>query len=365
MIEFEIRPQTRPLPAERRAAALAEPGFGKTFTDHMVTLRWTSERGWHDGRLEPYGTFAVEPATAVFHYGQELFEGMKAYRQPDGSVSLFRPEANAARFNASARRMAMPELPRETFIQALELLVTHDRDWVPDGAGKSLYLRPFMIATDPSLGFTHPSDSFLFCVIASPATAYFGGGPPRPLAVWLSTEFTRAVRGGTGAAKTAGNYAGAFAAGLEATAHGCDQVVWLDAAERAWVEEMGGMNLFFVQHRDGAPRVMTPSLTGTLLPGITRDSLLRLAPQLGFDAVEDRMSVEQWRAECASGELTEVFACGTAAVIAPVGAVRSAAGEWIVGDGGPGPVTLRLREELLGIQYGSAPDPFGWVHKVC
>src|SRR6185312_3425546 len=210
MIEFEIRPHPRPLPEQQRAAALAEPGFGTTFTDHMVTLRWTRGRGWHDGRLEPYGTFAVEPATAVFHYGQELFEGMKAYRQPDGSVCLFRPGTNAARFNASARRMAMPELPPEAFVQALELLVTHDRDWVPEGAGKSLYLRPFMIATDPSLGFTHPSDSFLFCAIASPAAAYFGGGPPRPLAVWLSTEFTRAVRGGTGAAKTAGNYAGAF-----------------------------------------------------------------------------------------------------------------------------------------------------------
>jgi branched-chain amino acid aminotransferase len=184
--------------------------------------------------------------------------------------------------------------------------------------------------------------------------------------VWLSTEFTRAVRGGTGFAKTAGNYAGAFAAGLEATSHGCDQVVWLDAMENTWVEEMGGMNLFFVHSRSGAPpRVMTPPLTGTLLPGITRDSLLQLAPRLGIDAVEDPISIEQWRAECAEGELTGAFACGTAAVIAPVGTVKSATGQWTVGDGQPGPVTLRLREELLGTQYGSAPDPFGWVHKVC
>lgn len=366
MIEFEIRPRTRPLPATQRAAVLEQPGFGRTFTDHMVTMRWSADSGWHDARLEPYGSFAMEPATSVFHYGQELFEGMKAYRQPDGSVTLFRPEANAARFNASARRMAMPELPPETFLQALELLVTHDRDWVPEGVGKSLYLRPFMIATDPSLGFTHPSSSYLFCVIASPATAYFGDGPPRSLAVWLSTDFTRAVRGGTGFAKTAGNYAGAFAAGLEATAHGCDQVVWLDATEHAWVEEMGGMNVFFVHGgRDGPPRVTTPPLTGTLLPGITRDSLLQLAPRLGMVATEGQISVEQWRAECASGELTEVFACGTAAVIAPVGTAKSAAGQWTVGDGGPGPVTLRLREELLGIQYGLTPDPFGWVHKVC
>jgi branched-chain amino acid aminotransferase len=366
MIEFEVHPHPDPLPAAQRTAVLAEPGFGRTFTDHMVTLRWSADRGWHDGRLEPYGPFTLDPSTSVFHYGQELFEGMKAYRRPDGSVGLFRPEANAARLNASARRMAMPELPVDAFVQALELLVTHDRDWVPDGAGKSLYLRPFMIATEPALGFTHPSSSFLFCVIASPATAYFGDGPPRPLAVWLSTEFTRAVRGGTGFAKTAGNYAGAFAASLEATGHGCDQVVWLDAAEHSWVEEMGGMNLFFVRSRPGAaPQIMTPELTGTLLPGVTRDSLLQLAPRLGIEAVEDRISVEQWRAECASGDLTEVFACGTAAVIAPVGTVRSATGEWTVGDGRPGPVTLRLREELLGIQYGSAADPFGWAHKVC
>ncbi|HEX6501146.1 MAG TPA: branched-chain amino acid aminotransferase [Micromonosporaceae bacterium] len=365
MIDFEIRPCDAPLPAQEREKILAEPGFGRVFTDHMITMRWSAGSGWHDARLEPYGPFTLDPATSVFHYGQEFFEGMKAYRQDSGSIALFRPEANAARFNQSARRMAMPEMPEETFIRALELLVTQDSAWVPTGFGTSLYLRPFMIATHRGLGFTHPSDSYLFCVIASPATAYFGA-TPTPLTVWLSEEYTRAAKGGTGFAKTGGNYAGALAAGMEATAHGCDQVVWLDAVEHAWVEESGGMNLFFVYGRDGAqPRIMTPELTGTLLPGVTRDSLLRLAPELGIDAEEGRISTSQWRQECASGDLTEAFACGTAAVIAPVGRVRGARDEWVVGDGAPGDITMRLREELLGIQYGRRPDTFAWMHKVC
>jgi branched-chain amino acid aminotransferase len=367
VIEFEIHPAPRPVPAGERAAILAEPGFGSYFTDHMVTLRWSAGSGWHDGRIESYGPFALDPATAVFHYGQELFEGMKAYRQEGGGIALFRPEANAARFNASARRMAMPEIPEETFIQVLELLVTQDRGWVPDEAGTSLYLRPFMIATAHGLGFTRPSDSYLFCAIASPAAPYFGGGAkPKALTVWLCEQYSRAAPGGTGSAKVGGNYGGAFAASRQATERGCDQVVWLDPAEHAWVEEMGGMNMFFVYTgRDARPRVMTPALTGTLLPGVTRDSLLRLAPELGIPAEEGRLSASQWRRDCASGDLAEAFACGTAAVVAPIGKVRGAGGEWTVGDGGPGPITLSLREELTGIQYGLRPDPFGWTHQVC
>jgi branched-chain amino acid aminotransferase len=365
--EFEICPVEHPVPGPQREAILAEPGFGRYFTDHMITLRWTAERGWHDGRLEPFGPLTLSPATAVFHYGQEVFEGIKAYRQDGGSIALFRPEANAARFSDSARRMGMPALPDDTFIRALELLITADRDWVPETVGTSLYLRPFMIATEPTLScFSHPSDSYLFAVIASPAAAYFGGGPPRPLTVWLSQEYTRAAPGGTGFAKAGGNYGAAFAAGQQATEQGCDQVVWLDSAEHAWVEEAGGMNLFFVYQPGGAPpRVMTPGLTGTLLPGVTRDSLLTLAPQLGIDAEEGAISTAQWREACAAGELTETFACGTAAVLAPVGTVKSASGGWTVGDGAPGPVTPRLREELLDIQHGRRPDPFGWVRKVC
>jgi branched-chain amino acid aminotransferase len=366
MIDFDIRLSAHPVPAGVRAQILTAPGFGKYFTDHMITLRWSADRGWHDGRLEPYGPFTLDPATSVFHYAQEFFEGLKAYRHDNGSIVLFRPDANAARFNRSARRMAMPELPEETFIRALEILVGQDRDWVPGGDGNSLYLRPFMIATQQTLGVNRPSSEYLFCVIASPAASYFAGGP-KPVTVWLSEEYTRAAPGGTGGVKAGGNYAAAFAAQQQAVEQGCDQVVWLDAAEHRWVEEMGGMNLFFVfgETPDEGPQIMTPPLTGTLLPGITREALLRLAPELGIKAVEDRISIQQWQAQCASGELTEVFACGTAAVITPVGRVKGAATHWTIADGEPGPVTMRLREELIGIQYGHAPDPFGWLHRVC
>jgi branched-chain amino acid aminotransferase len=375
MIDFEIRPSGHPMPDAEREAVLASPGFGQVFTDHMITLRWSAERGWHDGRLEPYGPFTFDPATMVFHYAQEFFEGLKAYRQESGSITLFRPDANAARFNRSAQRMAMPELPEETFIRALELLVTQDRDWVPAGEGNSLYLRPFLIATQRGLGVNHPSSEYLFCVIASPAASYFGGGDKgakgakgvKPVTVWLSEDYTRAAPGGTGAVKCGGNYAASFVAQRQAVEQGCDQVVWLDAAEHRWVEEMGGMNLFFVYAGDdgGQPYITTPPLTGTLLPGITRDSLLRLAPELGIKTVEERISIDAWQAQCASGELTEVFACGTAAVITPVGRVKGASAQWAVADGQPGPVTMRLREELVAIQYGHGPDPFGWVYKVC
>jgi branched-chain amino acid aminotransferase len=344
------------------------PVFGQAFTDHMITMRWEAGRGWHDGRLEEFRQICLPPSASVFHYGQEVFEGMKAYRRRGGSVALFRPERNAARFNASARRLAMPEVPVDVFVRAIELLVRQDRSWIPDGDGTSLYLRPFMIATQPTLGFTLPSSSYLFCVIASPASAYFSTrtGPPA-LTVWISEEYARAAPGGTGAAKAGGNYAAAFLAQRQAVEQGCDQVVWLDAAEHTWVEEMGGMNLCFVQQPEagGPPTLFTPALTGTLLPGVTRDSLLRLAARLGFGCEEGRISVDQWRKQCDTGLITEVFACGTAAVIAPVGQVRGLRGDWTVGDGLPGPVTMRLRDELLGIQYGRRPDELGWMHPVC
>ncbi|MEU9884862.1 branched-chain amino acid aminotransferase [Sphaerisporangium sp. NPDC051011] len=346
-------------PAERERV-LADPGFGQTFTDHMITIEYTEGRGWHDARLEPYGPLTLEPATAVFHYAQELFEGLKAYRQANGSIVAFRPYANAARFNASARRMAMPELPEEAFVESLELLVQTDRDWVPTTEGHSLYLRPFMIATQTGLGVNYPSKSYKYMVIASPAAAYFSGGV-KPVSVWLSQDYTRAAPGGTGFAKCGGNYAAAFVAQRQAVAQGCDQVVWLDAFEHRYIEEMGGMNLFFVF----GDRLVTPDLTGTLLPGITRDSLLTMAADLGFAAEERKISIDEWREGCASGELTEVFACGTAAVITPVGSVKGVEGGWTVGEGTPGALTMRLREELMGIQYGTRPDPHGWVHKIC
>jgi len=368
-ISFAVYPAPDPVSDARRAELLEAPGFGRVFTDHMITLRWSQERGWHDGRLEPYGPLALEPATAVFHYAQEIFEGLKAYRQPNGPIVAFRPEANADRFRRSAVRLAMPELPEDAFVRAIELLVSQERAWVQTAGDHSLYLRPFMIATDRGLGVSKPSSSYLLVVIASPAGAYFGGGV-RPVSVWLEDNYTRAAPGGTGAAKAGGNYAAGFAAQQQALRQGCDQVVWLDAAEHRWVEEMGGMNIFFVHGSGPAARITTPPLTGTLLPGITRDALLTLAPDLGIPAAEEPISVAQWRDGCRDGEITEVFACGTAAVVTPVGTVRSSSGGWTVGQGdgapaGPGPVTRRLRETLMGIQFGQLPDPYGWMHKIC
>src|ERR1700753_4276335 len=302
-IKFDVQPSDHAVAAAERDQLLANPAFGTRFTDHMITLRWNQDAGWHDGRLEAYGPFTLDPATAVFHYAQEFFEGLKALRQDSSPILMLRPQPNAGSFTRSARRMAMPELPEETFVQALELLVTQDREWVPSQREMSLYLRQFLIATQAGLGVNHPSSSYLFSVIASPAGAYFSGGV-KPVTVWLCDDYTRAAPGGTGAVKCGGNYAAAFVAQREAVENGCDQVVWLDSAEHRWVEEMGGMNLFFVYGSGDNARIMTPSLTGTLLPGITRDSLLQLAPQLGVQAIEGRISTDQWRARSGPGELT-------------------------------------------------------------
>jgi len=359
---FSVQRNPSPRSADERAAILAAPGFGKHFTDHMVRIDF-ADGAWGDGRVLPYGPIALDPATAVLHYGQEIFEGLKAYRQPDGSIATFRASANARRFANSARRLGMAQLPEQLFVESLRALVELDRDWVPAEADHSLYLRPFMLATEVGLGVNAPSSRYSYYLIASPAGSYFAGGL-HPVTVWLSTEYTRAAPGGTGEAKCGGNYASAFAGQAQATAHGCDQVVWLDAAEHRWVEEMGGMNLYFVYGSGPSARLVTPALTGTLLPGVTRDSLLTLAADLGYVAEEGKISTDEWRSAAASGELTEVFACGTAAVITPVGAVDSAAGGFAVGDGQPGPVTMRLREHLTGIQTGTVPDKHGWLAKL-
>jgi branched-chain amino acid aminotransferase len=349
----------RPATDEQVAHILDQPGFGRYFTDHMVTVEFGQNRGWHDAAVRPHRPLSVPPGTAVFHYGQAIFEGLKAYRQPDGSVGCFRPEANAARFRASARRLAMPELPEETFLTSLAELLAADERWVPGGEGKSLYLRPLMISTGVGLSVV-PSDEYLYVLIASPVASYFSGGVS-PVTAWLSHEYVRAAPGGTGSAKCAGNYAAAFIAQQQATEHGCEQVVWLDSAEHRWVEEMGCMNLFFVFGSGSGARVATPELTGSLLPGVTRDSLLRLARDNGYEVAERRISVEEWARAAASGELTEVFACGTAAVVTPVGKVRHADGEVTISQGEPGPVTMGLRQRLVAIQTGAAPDPYGWM----
>ncbi|MCP2242966.1 branched-chain amino acid aminotransferase [Lentzea aerocolonigenes] len=354
-LPFTRTPHPHPATPERVAEVLAKPGFGQHFTDHMVTIRWNREKGWHDAEVGPYSTLALDPAAMVLHYGQAIFEGLKAYRQPDGSIASFRPEANAERFRASARRMAMPELPDELFLESVRQILAVDSRWVPSAEEESLYLRPFMISTEKGLG-VRPASEYLYVLIASPAGSYFAGGV-RPVSVWLSTEYVRAAPGGTGAAKFAGNYAASLVAQAQAAEKGCDQVVWLDAVERRWVEEMGGMNLFFVF----GDKVVTPELTGTLLPGITRSSLLQLASDLGLSVEERRISTDEWEKANASGELTEVFACGTAAVITPVGHVKHAGGEFDIADGGTGSVTMKLRERLTGLQHGHVADSHGWM----
>lgn len=358
---FRLNPSGRRMDAAGRASLLADPGFGRIFSEHMASARWDARRGWHDGELRPYSNLSLDPGTAVLHYAQAVFEGLKAFRQVDGSVAIFRPDAHAARFQRSARRLALPELPAAMFVEAIELLLELDGDWVPSAPEHSLYLRPLMFASEVSL-LVHPSPEVTFLLIASPSGSYFPGGV-KPVTVWLSEEFSRAAPGGTGAAKTGGNYAGGLLAQVEAADHGCDQVVWLDSNEHRWVEEMGGMNLCFVFGSGTTARLMTPALTGTLLPGVTRDSLLKLAAEMGLEVEEGRISVDEWKKGCADGSLTEVFACGTAAVITPVGAVKSAGGDWIVGDGGPGPVSMRLRKALVDIQRGAVPDTHGWMHR--
>lgn len=358
-LTVELAPTTSPKSAEERARLLQDPGFGQVFTDHMVTARYAPGAGWHDARLTAYAPITLDPATSVLHYGQAIFEGLKAYHQPDGSVALFRPEQNARRFQRSARRLAMAEVPEQLFLDAVKALVTADRDWVPTKPGESLYLRPLEFALDPFLG-VRPSQEYQFLLFASPAGAYFTGGV-QPVTVWLSTEYTRAAPGGTGEAKCAGNYAASLVAQAQAAEQGCDQVVWLDAVEHRFVEEMGGMNLYFV-FADG--RLVTPALTGTLLPGVTRDSILTLGADMGLEVEERQISTEEWEAGCADGTISEVFACGTAAVVTPVGKVKHAGGSFDVADATPGAVTLKVRESLLGIQHGTAPDPHNWMVKV-
>ncbi len=363
MTEFahQLSPSARS--AAEREAILADPGFGRYFTDHMVSIRFDAGQGWYEPSVLPYGPITLDPATNFIHYGQSIFEGMKAYRHSDGHIRTFRPLKNAHRFRASARRLAMPEIPPELFIASLVELAKVDGDWVPSDPEKSLYLRPFMFSTEVGLG-VKPADAYQYLLIASPAGAYFPRGVA-PVSVWLTPDYVRAAVGGTGEAKCAGNYAASLIAQAEASLHGCDQVVWLDAKEHAWVEEMGGMNLFFVFGTGDAARLVTPPLTGSLLPGVTRDSILIMAQQdLGIQVSEDPISVEQWKRGCESGEISEVFACGTAAVITPVGEVKSRVGAWTVSDGGAGPITMRLRNALLGVQSGQSPDTHAWMFEL-
>ena len=357
-MQISTTPSEQQVDDARLAEILANPGFGIHFTDHMFTVEWTPERGWYDARITPYGPLSLDPATAVLHYAQETFEGMKAYRRDDDSIWTFRPEENAARMIRSNKRLALPELPVEFFVQAVDELVKVERRWVPDPAGeKSLYVRPFMIATESFLG-VRPAQHVTFMVIASPAGSYFKGGI-QPISLWLTEEYTRAGRGGMGAAKTGGNYASSLVAQQEALGHGCDQVVFLDGQDGKYVEELGGMNMYYV-FDDG--RIVTPE-TGTILEGITRASIIELAGKLGYQVEERRFSIDEWRDGIASGRIREIFACGTAAVVTPVGTLRSAGGD--VAAPPSTDLTMRIRQALVDIQYGRAEDTFGWMHQVC
>ncbi|MGY5317613.1 branched-chain amino acid aminotransferase [Neomicrococcus lactis] len=346
-----------------RAEVLSNPGFGNYFTDHTAVVDYSvnaqGEGSWHDARIEPYGPIALDPSAAVLHYGQEIFEGLKAYRHADGSIWTFRPEANAKRLNTSARRLALPELPESVFLDALRELVSVDAAWVPSGDGEALYLRPFMIATEPFLG-VRPAREVSFRVIASPAGNYFGG-ELHPVSIWLSEHYARAGRGGTGEAKCGGNYAASLAAQLEAEAHGCQQVLFLDPFNDNAVDELGGMNVFFV-FKDG--RIVTPELNGNILHGVTRSSVLEIAKERGLTTEERKITLQEWKDSVADGSLAEVFACGTAAVITPIGELKTTTGSIVTPEPDGEPHWKAIREELLGIQTGTREDTRGWLTRL-
>ena len=356
-LEFQV---TRNLAAKtdaQRDEILANPGFGQHFTDHMLDVCWSETGGWHRPRVQPYGPISLDPAASVLHYGQEIFEGLKAYRRPDGSIATFRADANARRLNTSAVRLALPELPVEHFLAAVRELLTIDADWVPSGADQSLYLRPFMIADESFLG-VRAAQRARFLIIASPAGAYFTGGV-KPVSIWLSKDLARAGRGGTGAAKCGGNYASSLLPTRIAAANGCAQVLFCDSATEDTIDELGGMNLFLVR-ADGT--LLTPRINGNILDGITRSSLIQLAKDRGHSVEERDITVTEWREGVADGSIVEAFACGTAAVITPIQRLIGEDGLSIdFGDGAPGELTMSLREELTGIQFGTREDPHGWL----
>jgi branched-chain amino acid aminotransferase len=351
-------PAARPLSAGERAERLTSKAFGTALTEHMVSIKWSAETGWHDARLEPLQPLLMDPATVGLHYGQIVFEGLKAYRVADGSVAVFRPDAHAKRLRASARRLMMPELPVELFLAAVDALVGQDHEWLTEDPGLSMYLRPLLFASERTLAF-RPAREYQFLLLAFITEGYFGP-TQRPVRVWITDEYARVAPGGIGAAKYAGNYAASLRAQEQAERNDCDQVVWLDPVERYWIEELGGMNLFFVYGSGGDARLVTPPLSGNLLPGVTRDSLVRLAPTIGLPVRETPVNVAEWRSDSESGRITEVFACGTAARITPVGEVRGAEGSWTIGNGEMGPVTGLLLDALSGVQNGALTDRYGW-----
>ena len=354
-LQFAVTRNEAARSAAERDEILANPGFGNYFTDHMVDICWSAKGGWHRPRVSPYGPIQLEPSAAVLHYAQEIFEGLKAYRHQDGSIRAFRPEANAARMQRSAYRLALPELPVEYFLDSVKQLIAVDGDWVPTQPETSLYLRPFMFAKEAFLG-VRPANKVAYYLIASPAGAYFPGGVA-PVSIWLSDRWSRAGKGGTGAAKTGGNYASSLLPQSEAYDHGCAQVLFLDSVEGKYLEELGGMNVVLV-YKDGT--LVTPE-SDSILEGITLDSVLQLARDRGHTVEQRKVTIDEWRVGVESGDIVEVFACGTAAVITPIGELKS--DTFTVGDitAPPGELTMSLRQELTDIQYGRVPDRHNWM----
>lgn len=356
---FEVRPNPAPASDAVREEKLKDLNFGTVFSDHMARITWTKEDGWTDRRVEPYAPLTLDPAAAVLHYAQEVFEGLKAYRHGDGSIWLFRPEANAERFQASARRLALPGLSVEDFIGSIEALIDLDHAWVPSVPESSLYLRPYMFASEAFIG-VRPARLVDYLLIAGPVGPYFPGGV-KPVSIWVVEGFHRAGSGGTGAAKCGGNYAASLLPQTQAYENGCQQVLFTDAATGLYLEELGGMNIFIVR-KDGT--IETPRVTGTILEGITRFSVIQIFEDDHDKVVERNISLTEVQEGVADGSIAEVFACGTAAVVTPVGRLAGAGFDVTIGDGSAGPVTMRIRKELTDIQYGRAEDPYGWMRRV-
>lgn len=357
--DFRSLPSDHRLAPAERDAKLANPGFGLHFTDHMVAIDWTEEAGWHNAQVRAFGPLSLSPAASVLHYGQEIFEGLKAFRHADGSVWSFRVASNGKRLQHSAARLALPQLPVDLFVESIRQLVRADVEWVPSGAESSLYIRPFMIANEDFLG-VRAARRAAYYVIASPAGAYFPKGVA-PVSIWLSSDFARAGRGGTGSAKCGGNYAASLLPQKQATENGCAQVLFLDACDGRYIEELGGMNVFLVR-KDGS--VITPELSGSILDGITRASVIQLLRDRGHEVSERRIAIDEWIDGVRSGEIAEVFACGTAASISPIGVLKGS--DFSVGDENApaGAVTLAIRKDLTDIQYGRAPDRHGWLTRL-
>ena len=355
MLDIKITKTTNPQPKPAKGQKL---GFGKIFTDHMFVMNYTEGKGWHDPRIEPFHNISLSPAAMVYHYGQEMFEGLKAYKGPDGNVFLFRPDMNAKRTNDTNDRLVIPQIPVEDFVQAVAAVVDVDRDWIPTEPGTSLYVRPFIIATDEFLGVA-PSKTYLLMVILSPSGAYYESGLA-PVGIWIEDEYVRAVRGGMGFAKTGGNYAASLIAQQKAHDAGYSQVLWLDGVERKYIEEVGAMNIFFKI----AGKIVTPSLNGSILPGITRNSVLQLCRDWGYEVEERKISADALLEAQANGTLEECFGTGTAAVISPVGKLRYKDDVMTINGGSIGPVSQKLYDTITGIQTGILPDEKGWRVKV-